>query len=255
MPGSPAIRARRPRRVQAPSRAPTSAESSRSRPTSGPAACASAASSRAPLGGCRRRRRFDGSAAIERCVLPENRALELLKLAARLDAELVDEHAPRVLVHAQRLGLPSGAVEGEHELSPEALAQGVLRHERLELADELRLPTRGEVGLEAILARREAQLVEARDLRLSEGLVGKIGQRRPAPERERLAQERRRLRRVAPGERAASLVAQTLEATEVELFAFQPQLVTRAARQDEAAGVSGRTIGFQELAKCGHVSL
>ena len=35
---------------------------------------------------------------------------------ARVDAEAVDERAPRVLVHVERLGLAAGPVESEHEV-------------------------------------------------------------------------------------------------------------------------------------------
>ena len=44
--------------------------------------------------------------------------------------------AARVLVGLERLRLPPGAVQGEHQLRAEALAQGMLGDERLELADQ-----------------------------------------------------------------------------------------------------------------------
>ena len=50
----------------------------------------------------------------------------------------------------------------------------------------------GEIGVDALLERAEAQLLELRGVRLGEGLVGEIGQRRPTPQRERLAQRRGR---------------------------------------------------------------
>ena len=77
---------------------------------------------------------------VERCVLAEDRALQLLQLAPRLDPQLVDEHAARVLVRGERLCLPPGAVEREHELAAQPLAQRGRRDERLELADEVGVP-------------------------------------------------------------------------------------------------------------------
>ena len=64
----------------------------------------------------------------------------------------------------------------------------MLRHERLELADQLGVPSAGQVGLDAVLEQREPQLLEPADLALGERLIREIGERRPAPERERLPQ-------------------------------------------------------------------
>ena len=59
---------------------------------------------------------------LERWVLAEDRLLQLLERGRRLEPELRDQPPSQVGVHAQRLGLPARAVEGEHQLRPEALA-------------------------------------------------------------------------------------------------------------------------------------
>ena len=61
----------------------------------------------------------------------------------------------------------------------------MLGDERLELADELGVASRGEVVVDALLEAGEAQLLQPRDLGLGEALVGEVGKRRAAPERER----------------------------------------------------------------------
>ena len=76
------------------------------------------------------------------------------------------------------------------------LTQWMLCDEPLELADELGVPAELEVGLDPALERGEPQLLQPRDRRLREALVGDVGQRRPAPQSQRLAQERRGLRRL-----------------------------------------------------------
>ena len=76
----------------------------------------------------------------QRRILREHRALELAQPLARLDAELLDERAPRVLVGLQRVGLAVGAVEREHQLGAQPLAVRVLGDQRLELR---RPPRRG----------------------------------------------------------------------------------------------------------------
>ena len=72
-------------------------------------------------------------------LLTQDRLLELAKILRRLDPQLVDEHASGLPVGSEGLRLAAGAVEGEHELPPQALAQRMLGHERLELADEVRV--------------------------------------------------------------------------------------------------------------------
>jgi hypothetical protein len=64
----------------------------------------------------------------------------------------------------------------------------VLGGECLELADELGVLARREIRVDPLLERAEAQLLELRRMRLRERLVGEVGQRRPAPQREGLAQ-------------------------------------------------------------------
>ena len=123
-------------------------------------------------------------------VLPEDRRLELLQRLARLEAQLVGELAPGLAVRLERLGLALAAVEREHQLVPEPLPQRMRGHERLELRHQLGVAAEREVGLDTQLERAEPQLLQPRDLGLSELLVGQVGQRRPAPQRECLAQLR-----------------------------------------------------------------
>ena len=105
-------------------------------------------------------------------------ALEPLQALARLQPELLGERQAALLVDVQRLGLAVRAVEREHELAAQPLAQRMPRDERLELADELGVAAEREIGLDPLFERRELQLVEARDLRLCERLVGEVGKRR-----------------------------------------------------------------------------
>ena len=74
---------------------------------------------------------------LERRVLLQHPPLELAQRRRRLDPELVGERAPERLVARERLGVPARPVEREHVLRAEALAQRVLRDQRLELADDV----------------------------------------------------------------------------------------------------------------------
>src|SRR5260221_8912378 len=85
-----------------------------------------------------------------RGLLPQNRAVELLESGTRVDAELVDERPPCVEVHLERLGLAPPSVEGEHQLPPQPLSEGVLRDEALDLADEFSRAPELEVGVDSL---------------------------------------------------------------------------------------------------------
>ena len=131
---------------------------------------------------------------------------------------------PPLAVRLERLGLAAGAVQGQQQLPAQALAQRLAGDERLELAGDLRMAAEREVRVDAVLERRDPQLLQPRDLGLEGRLVGQVGERRPAPQRERLVQQRRRGGRV--GGRAA-LGRESLEAEEVELVVVDPQLRSR----------------------------
>ena len=70
---------------------------------------------------------------------------------ARLEAQLLDEELAALAVGLERLRLPAGAVEGEHELGAQPLAQRMRADERLELADDLRVRADRELRLGPLL--------------------------------------------------------------------------------------------------------
>ena len=99
---------------------------------------------------------------------------------------------------------------------------GCSRDERLELGDHLRVPAELELGVDPPLERLQAELVEVHSRR-GDGLAGKVGERRSAPQRERVAQERVGLARVG----GARLVDELAETVEVELVRLDAQQVSR----------------------------
>nr|WP_291414135.1 hypothetical protein [Actinophytocola sp.] len=107
----------------------------------------------------------------------------------RLDAELVDEDGAQASEGPQRLGLPAAAVEREHEPVPGLLTQRVLVDQVRQLADELGVPAAVEVGVDPGVERGEALLVEPPGLGGDRGGGGHVGDRRAAPQRERLPEQ------------------------------------------------------------------
>ena len=123
----------------------------------------------------------------------------------------------RVLpVDVERLGLAARPVEGEHQLAAETLAQRMVPDERLELRQHGGVAAERELRLEALLERGEPQLLEPRDRRLRERLVGEVGERCAAPEPERTTEQVGGALRIAALERLGRVVRPALEAVEVE---------------------------------------
>ena len=116
----------------------------------------------------------------------------------------------------QRLGLPAGAVQGEHVHRPEVLAERMLDGQRVQLGDHLAMPAGPHVGVDARLERGQAKLGEAGDLAVEVPVRFDVGVRVAAPHRQRLAQPGRHIvaRRPSPtavryasSNAAASIVA------------------------------------------------
>jgi hypothetical protein len=117
---------------------------------------------------------------IERRILAQDRSLEIAERTARLDTELV-EGATCLLVRLEGLRLAAGAVEGEHELVAKALAQRVRGDQAFELADQVSVAAERELGIKRSLDRVEAELLQARNLRLREPVASEVGKRLAAP--------------------------------------------------------------------------
>ena len=130
-------------------------------------------------------------------VLPQDRALELLQLRSRLEAELVHEQAPRLVEDLQRLRLAPRPVEREHQLGPRPLSVRVPGDQDFEVGHDVGVPADLQLGVHEVLARRELELLEPSDLGRRERLVGEVGQRRPE----------QRQRRADPSARSSSSAA------------------------------------------------
>ena len=162
--------------------------------------------------------RCRGSARPRRCevesrVLSEDRLLELLEGRARLDPELVDEQPPGLAVDLERLGLATGAVEREHELRASRSRNGCSRTSASSspTSSAWRPSARSASIRRSSAARRSSS---SRGISAcANGSCGEVGERRAAPEVERLAEESRR----ALGRRRLRLLDEPLEAQQVEL--------------------------------------
>jgi len=94
----------------------------------------------------------------------------------------------------------------------------MLGDESFQLTDKTRLQAEGELGLDTFFERGEPQLVEPGDLTLCERVVPKVGERRAAPERERLSKPLRRLAGQVASEGIAAGSEQVLELRRVQFL-------------------------------------
>ena len=165
----------------------------------------------------------------ERRFLLEDRLLERAQLFARLEPELVHQHASRVLVRLECVCLPPGAVERQHQLRSKAFPQRMLLDELLQLAGQVASGAQLEVGVDALLERRESRLLQAADLIAGERLEGEVLERRSSPERQRGAELLGPLARLGP----AGLRGEPLEARQVESLRVDTQHISGRLGDDQ----------------------
>ena len=113
------------------------------------------------------------------------------QLRSGLDAAGLDEDGASVAIGLERIGLAARAVQGQHPLRVQRLAQRLLEDQSLELADALAVAAGGQVMVDRELDRRQPQLLEPADLGGGERLAGDVVERRTAPQGERLARRAR----------------------------------------------------------------
>ena len=142
--------------------------------------------------------------------------MQLLQLTARLDTQPLNKRAPPFLVGLERVRLPAAAVEGKHQLAAQPLAERMLGHEPVEVADELGAASELELGGDPPLEREQPSLLEPLRLGGRERRVLKIRERASTPKAKRLAQAVVCARRVACRRGSAPLLEQRLEPFEIQ---------------------------------------
>jgi hypothetical protein len=160
--------------------------------------------------------------AVELRVLAQDRVVEAPQLGARLEPHLVEQDPTGMPERLQRVRLPAAAVQGEHPLAVQPLAQRVLADQVVDVDDHRLVVPGGERDIDLGLARPQPQILQPPDLGRGERLVGEIIQRRPPPQRERLAHVRAVLAR---GQEA-------LEPQRIDRIRVHTQLIAAPARDD-----------------------
>ena len=127
----------------------------------------------------------------------------------------VDQRLIRAAVGLERLGLAPAAIEREHLLAAQPLAQRMLARRAPRARDHLGIRPQARSASIRSLSTRAADPRAARS-RAARSARRDVRQRRATPQRQRLAQSRRRLPRLAGGELRPPARTSALEAVGVE---------------------------------------
>ena len=176
---------------------------------------------------------------VEAGVVGEDGPLEAAQLGSGLDSQLLDEGFTGAPVGLQCVGLAAGPIERKHELRMQALAPRLFRYQLLQLGDQLGVAPDGQVGVYPHLQGGQALLFQACDHRRRERLGGQLGQRRPPPEPQCLAQHDGGPFGVPGGQRPAARGDELLKALGVELAGAHPQAIARRSGRQHS-GVAER---------------
>jgi hypothetical protein len=133
-----------------------------------------------------RARRPERDRGLEFGILAEDRLLEGGELSTGVQTEFRGEQLPPSPDTAQRVGLSPLAILRQAEDHPSTLSHRRLRDSGSCLCDDVEQVTRLQPGLEERFLCREADLFQTIGLDLCRRPVRQIGERLPAPERERL---------------------------------------------------------------------
>ncbi len=169
------------------------------------------------------RRRPAGAGVEERGVVGQHPAVERVQLRARLQAEFTDQFRPRTLVRDECLAPPSAAVQSEHQLAVQPLAQRVAGDGGLDVHEDGRMPAEAELRLDPLLEGGHAGVVEPWRLDLGQLLRTAARQSVSPPQGQRGAQPGGGRGVVPPLRRLGRGGGQPVELAQVQHGVFQQQ--------------------------------
>ena len=165
-----------------------------------------------------------------------------------MQPQLVAQPLPQRLEARQCVGLPISAIERQHELRPQRLAERLGGTQLLQLPDQLRVPAQGQVRRDASLQRQLPILVQAHCGGAGERLV-EVRQRRPAPQGQGGAEHVCGISDLGPRQVSTTQRRERLEAADIQLIGPDPQEVAGLPRLQPIAAAKGaphlRDIGLQ----------
>ena len=167
-----------------------------------------------------------------------------LQLRRRVDAELLGEEAPGLVVGGERVGTPTGGAQHPHVLAAQPFAQRMRGDQGLDLG---RVGTaQREPGLDVVLDGAEALLGEPEHVLAGEGRVGDVGEGGAAPQVECPAEQAGGAGGIG-SEDGAPLRHEPLEPRDVDRVGRDVEAVAGRMRLDRRAGQRAAQPGDQRL--------
>ena len=136
--------------------------------------------------GARRGRGRSGAAIpardVQVGVVAEHRRLQLAQRRAGFEPQFVDQQGPEPLIGVEGVGLAARPVQGDDELGPQALPEGMQADQGLQLTDEFAVAAQCQFRFRPAVGGHQAQLFEPGRLGACERLVAEVGEHGAAPE-------------------------------------------------------------------------
>ena len=150
----------------------------------------------------------------------------------RVGAQLVGQRAAGVFERGQRVGRPSRGGERADELRARTFPQRLRGDGLPQLGEDVLGPPERQPGLDVIVRRVGPQLLEPGGLGGGERRVGQVGERRPAPQRHRIAENGRRPRVLAVLQQRTAFARKGFEGGCVHFVRFDDQPVPGGGELD-----------------------
>ena len=192
---------------------------------------------------------------LERRVLGQDRRLHRPQPRARIGAELLGQQRPRPTARRERVGLPTVAVQRQHQQAPPTLAQRVVRDQPLQLGDHVGVQAQSELGLQQPRLRASPHLGEPPALGLRERRVRPIRIRLTTPQLQRRTQLRDRSLRITGRQQGAPARGEITDVQHVDLVAVNGQRVSRTPAHDISPGGAIGSVRLERAPQPHHMGL
>ena len=169
---------------------------------------------------------------LQRRVLTEDRRLQPAQLRARIQAELVGEHPPGVAEGTQRVRLTARAVQGQHQLAPQALAERCGPNRPVEVGDQVGVATHRQQGVETVFAGGRPQFLQAARGRHHRRHITELHERITTPQSERLVEAANRGAGSTRAECRPPVLDQPFESNRIDILRHDRQRIPGRPRDD-----------------------
>src|SRR6266851_2928590 len=171
-------------------------------------------------------------------VTPQDALMEFVQHSPWFCALLIDKAAAGIPIEAECVTRPAAPVQGRHLVSDERLVQRVLSQQVAKLTDQVGMPAKLQLTLDALQDGRPALLFEA-VTHPRHPVAADPGQRLAAPQAVRLAQQHGRLVIVAARDEGIRLPAQPAELMQVDCLRIDIEHVASGAPRQQDAIANG----------------